>query len=592
MTTSDEELSYVSSIRFTVFNVLKAFINESILANEADFGLLEKLTEEVRTDISPYPENIIVYRFKVYAVPDEYFIAVTHDFCGDIDEIYEVLESKKPYKPIIPTIEWVCRIIGAEEESCNELLIKNAEMARKMFKKLYSYRKENSLRLNWERNSSFILLEQKYNVDRPKMNPISHAFMGNEEHHPFLMDKSWVEIPIFSSKSNKIEYSNVSALRNDPSYSTYMDLYGTKGCIPLHPYSVDYLKVNHPILMSDLKFEETIRCYPTTSIRTLLHVNENDSKNDFQIKCSYTAQITSHSRVLNKEEAINGIRTTEVFMQLLSKGLWPEGVYFIPEICMMSHTENSIVSCLLRGGLNSVYPKLKDSEILIPSFSLFSPSPTSKRSIYEELLEKSGSTVHGFFMETAKALIHSYLGLVKYGLGHESHAQNTLIVWDNEQKTISGVCFRDIESTKITKKFLEKFDVNSHHINADNARETRSMAVLEDHDVETRKYFLTSMYTHGIIDSQLNYIVKLLSERYQQNEDMLINLCRNIYIEWWSQNSFSFTEYCDLMSNLSTRKNLLSKGLGLKSTPVPYRKVLYNPFYPDYKEIEHALIKH
>ncbi|WP_144936218.1 IucA/IucC family protein [Paenibacillus sp. 32O-W] len=585
---SNKEFALRSAEQFTVFNVLRAFINESLIASEAALGCISCVN--VYPEDLNCPDDYLVFLVQLNNHDTQFHIIATIDYCGDINEIhsiYEVATNKK----IDVSIDWICHLLNIHPEA-KGLLEANMNMAYIMGQNLRTLRqtkRHNIKELMHLKKELYVELEQKYNIERPQINPISHAFIGDHCHHPYLMENKEIEVPLFASKSGKISIQKQTMNLTDQSIMLFDKVCQGKAMIPIHPFSLPHLFEKMPKLKEDLIKIGTIRCAPTTSIRTLLYSEDSGTYSDFHIKCTYTGQITSHSRVLNREEALNGILTSQVFMQIYEKGIWPQGVHFIPEFAMIYHQECSILTCLLRGGINSVYPALKNDEILLPSFAMVSSPPSGELTVFEELLGMSHLSIVELFYNISQCLVEGYLELLKFGLGHESHAQNTLLVWSNKERAFTGICLRDIESTKISKELLGRYGISSNHINSTNAAQTRSMSVLPDNDPYLRSYFLTTGYTHGIIDSQLNYLIKFISKQYSVKSEKLIEIVNSIYSKWWKKSEFPFETYKLYMLDLSVRRNLLSKGLNLKNTPVPYRSVRKNELYLNYNTMSKVL---
>lgn len=581
----DEPVAAAIAERLTALRVLRAFINEAVIACEGTAGVLSRCDGMPGLDHVRYP-GASTFLLSLRRSDELLVLVAGLDECGELASIHEVHAlDEGVVRPLTLTVASMCERLGIPEDR-RPVLTSNVHISVEAARRWRRPRPDAPSLARADRERAYIHFEQDCNLIRSTINPVPYSFVGDPAHHPLLRDEPSLEVPLFESRGGRLDYAAATPSHDAGEAMAALRRAGAGAIrMPVHPQSLECFRATRPALVADLRPIGSLSGYPTASIRTLLHAGSPS----FHVKCSYAGQITSRPRFLYRPEAINALRTTRVLLQVEQAGRWPSRLHVLPDIAMVSHRDDATLTAVFRAGLADAQPVLAPTDLVVPSFSLLSPRYGSPERLVDELVSRAGLAPERYFAELAELLVHGHLGLAELGITHETHAQNALFVCDRATWRMRALCLRDMESSKISKGMLARHGITSEHVNSPDARETRSMVVLEEGDRASLRYFFTYHYCL-MVESQLVPVADHLATRHGLDRRELAEQCQRLYVGWWRARGTTFREYASLMEPTPLRRNVLAVGLGLAITGVPNRRLTTpHPFFPSYARMMREL---
>jgi hypothetical protein len=320
--------------------------------------------------------------------------------------------------------------------------------------------------------SLYLLFEREGGAERHQRFPLAHNYSGNFRHHPYLGNTK-VRLVLSGDDADTTHRPIRRDTRSIPREFL--------GGLPVHPESRPLFGLGQSAAYVDL--------WPTTSIRTLY-----DPDTDFHIKTSMNAEVTSANRMLGPEELRWAMDFSRILFDIHERGKLPQGVFVLPELQWISNSRHEHANALIRGGLQDIFPKIDPTDRVVAASSLNTRLPfTDNKTLLEMLIEQNGPQ---FFDEISKMMISNHLDLLNLGLSHESHGQNTLLIFDKDFRRLKGICIRD---------------VSSHMVDVDQLRKTTGIRLhttpgdeqVVDPGNPIDQWRVTAKLTHAVVDSQI-----------------------------------------------------------------------------------------
>lgn len=283
----------------------------------------------------------------------------------------------------------------------------------------------------------YLLFEQG-NGERQQRLPLAHVFSGNLSFHPYLGDGK-VSL-LLTPNSNTTNHRGVAFHDRSTRYDSL-----TNGGVIVHPQSQDRFRQLGSA-------RQRIEAIPTASTRTLYMPDK-----DLHIKTSFDAVITSDSRLLQPLDGTKGLAVTHLLHDIHRREALPNGTFFLPELHSMADNRDTVANSLIRGGLADIVPTIDKDDRVIPAFGLTIRLPfADNKTLLEMLVEKNGPTM---FDRIVQAMIKNHMQLADLGTNHESHGQNTMLIFNKDFTELKGICIRDIGSIFIDPARLEELQL-------------------------------------------------------------------------------------------------------------------------------------
>lgn len=416
---------------------------------------------------------------------------------------------------------------------------------------------------------AFILSDTCGNIDGSTGNPLKNVMFGEIdnaiEYHPirvaFEHGSSQLDLVQFNPADIQLSGQIPDRLKEQFSFLQ-------QGLIPLHPYSFKLIQKTNP----SLSCQRHLNTMTLLSKRSLI-----DQIDDYQIKTSFPAQITSELRTIDWSLAHEILACSEIVEQLAQKQLLPNN-YWVQLTRYAAQVKNDErTTFLIREGLqdaisNSSIRGIPKHLTPITACALTSRNIlTPGKSLFESMIEFG---FHGeqLFENITRTIIHTQLDLMKLGWLPDSHTQNVIYLFDFQQKIFVGLLQRDAECEKV---HLDKLHSYGIQIPANHKISYKLLRNLEEGD----RKLITLYLHHSIYTKHIIPIANILYEKYQINPIKLQEYVKQCLCEWKTNNKdYDISKDFDLSGRYYER-NLACKTLHIGEPP-HYRLIDNHPLLP------------
>lgn len=267
---------------------------------------------------------------------------------------------------------------------------------------------------------------------------------------------------ITGEDSNDVLLKQFPSLNNEQVLTLIQDEYAL---IPVHSWQFDYvlfdmyeqeIKDGTIVPLKDI----SISSKATTSFRTVVPDDE-----DLFVKLSVHSQMTSTTRSISIQTAMNGPVVSRLIQTILEREKWLAST-FIPihetfgiGFLINDRVKSRNLTAMIREGISKY---VKQGEIPVPASSFNSVTVTTEKRLLEEFFDEYCKNQSLTSKEAAESFIYDYCQIslpgyltfmVKYGIGIEGHLQNTVVVFKKGKPV--KLLFRDWGGARIYKERLE-----------------------------------------------------------------------------------------------------------------------------------------
>jgi hypothetical protein len=417
---------------------------------------------------------------------------------------------------------------------------------------------------------ALLITEACGNIDGSTGNPLKNVMFGSEsdaiKHHPISVacKHGISQICLVSYPNAEVREAGFIPMHLMNDFKFYIN----EGLIPMNKYTVDVSKKQSNV-------QSSIDAFVLLSKRSFIPLN-----GDYQIKTSFSAQITSESRIIDWNTAEDAIECARIVLQLAKLKKLPENLWVLPTLFASQIKDDDNTTFYIRGGLNDAYsnginiglPKhlTPITACALTTRNILTPDKT----LFESLVEYGFDPVE-LFKDISDGIIGAQLQFLAIRWVPDAHTQNVAYLLDMNQKKFVGLLLKDseCEKNKIIRggKLASVIFYPQPQLIVES--ESKPKSVVEN-ELNRRIIISTLYFHHTIYTKHIEPLARLLLDKYHISIADIQAIVHNSLTSWLEKNSEADMKNKIDLSGRYYERNLACKTL--KIGQPPYYRLIQN----------------